>query len=246
MGKRTTASRTAAGARWLALFLLCSPVLASPSEGVDLPLRWQVRTDGWSGTLELKVESSGKISGTLQDRAVTGFLAGRRLVLRRAIGDHTEVWEGWLSGDSDSSELFVAGSVTVSDRDGGPVHPWYAVPEPGEVGPADPVVLAPEESAASGPADSPAADDPGYTRPPASGQERWDLSGVWLTSDGRIEIVQEGRSLSVVLPDGTRHEGRFTAIDMIVIGLRKGCCKGKLQHPDQISWSDGSVWRRGD
>ena len=134
MSRRPRAFRTVAGACWLSLVLLvlpCSPALASPSDGVDLPERWRVRTDGWSGTLELSVDPSGAVSGTLQDRTVTGFLAGRRLVLRRTIGGHTEVWDGWLPEDPGSSNLFVAGSVTV----GGRVHPWYAVPEPAVLSP---------------------------------------------------------------------------------------------------------------
>jgi hypothetical protein len=247
-------------------------VLASWSEGVDLPASWRVQADGWIGTLELSVEPSGRVSGTLQDRTVTGFLAGRRLVLRRTMGDRDEVWEGWLSEDAGSSELFIAGSVTLGD--GGLVRPWYAVPRPGtdrsdppvagpEADPSDSTVLAPEESAAAEPADvattavaapdkdvrpptEPAADDPGAIRLSASGWEGQDLSGTWLTSDGRVEILQQEGGLEVILPDGTRHSGRFTAIDTIVVGLRKGCCKGTLQDSDQISWSDGSNWRRAD
>lgn len=286
------ASLTAAGARWLFVFLFCTPVLASPPEDLDLPKRWQVQADGWSGTLELRVEPSGGVSGTLQDQTVSGFLAGRHLVLRRTMGDRDEVWEGWLSEDSRSSQLFVAGSVTVGD--GGPVHPWYAVPEPrtdlpdppvpesktgisdpavpeAETAPPDPAVPAPKESTASEPADVPttegstggmtsaaasAGEAPSPTEPPAgdqnpisppgSDQESTDLSGVWIASEGRAEIFQQGRDLEVVLPDGTRHQGRFTAIDTIVVGLRKGCCKGTLKDPDQISWSDMTVWRRAD
>jgi hypothetical protein len=288
------APRTVVGACWLSLLLLCSPALATASEATDLPARWQVRADGWSGTLELSIESSGRVSGTLQDRPVTGFLAGRRLVLHRTLDGRTEVWDGWLPEDLSASELFVAGSVTVGDR----IRPWYAVPDagvdtgsiatasPAAVVPSDPaprVVTAPRvdvpprsaepaaaapkektapaEHAAPEPVEAPAvaaataeeeppppagapADDPALQRPPASEWRGWDLTGVWITTEGRAKIEQDGRGLSVILADGTRHEGRFTATDTVVVGLRKGCCKGKIKDPYSITWSDGATWRR--
>jgi len=282
-------SRAAAGMCWLFLVLLCSPALASPSEAVDLAARWRVQADGWSGTLELQVEPSGRVYGTLQGRTVTGFVAGRRFVFRRTIGHQTEVWDGWLPEDPGSSSLFIAGTVTVGGRDGGRVRPWYGVPEPGPRAGDSPGKSAavraapePEKSAtpeparvsatsapvpagdAPPPADVPtrgaavpsgedvpppteaSAKDPGVIRPQASGPSGWDLSGIWITSDGRSEIFQQGRRLSIVLPDGTRHAGRFTGPDVVVVGLRKGCCKGDLQGPNMIQWSDGAVWQRAD
>jgi len=272
MIKKAMASRIAAGACWLSLILLCSSTLVSPLEADVLPTRWQVQADGWSGTLELSVEPSGAISGTLQDQTVTGFLAGRRLVLRRTIGDRAEVWEGWLAEDPEVSMLFIAGSVTIGDD--GSLHPWYAVPEP-KASPGDPApaVLSPVAGTPAEPAEDPApgaaaaaapgagatapgeeahpteeplASAPGVTRSQASDWVGPDVSGAWLAVDGRVEIVQEGPSLTVVLPDGTRHEGRFTAADTLVVGLRRGCCKGKLEGSGQVTWSDGTVWQRAD
>jgi hypothetical protein len=215
--------------------------------------------------LVLSVEPSGEISGTLQDRTVTGFLAGRRLVLRRTIGDGTEVWEGWLPEDPEASSLFVAGNMTSGI--GGPVHPWYAVPVPmadaGETMVPSPAAGTPAEprqvpatsaaaAAAAVPAvdvqsvEEPPASAPDVTRPRASDWTGADLSGIWVAPGGQIEFIQEGPSLVVVLPDGTRREGRFTAADTLVVGLRRGCCKGKLEPSGQIGWSDGTVWRRAD
>jgi hypothetical protein len=240
----------AAVACCLALPLLCYPALASQDEGVDLPARWQVQADGWTGTLTLNVDASGRVSGTLGDRPVTGFLSGRHLLFHRTGGGHEEVWQGWLPEGSAPPALFVAGSVTVGGSEGERVHPWYAVPEhPAAAG--DPTVLTQEEGADPEPpggAESsppePSLADPVVISPSAAPWDGPDISGAWLSPDGPVEILQQGRSLTVVLPGGTRHGGRFTATDTLVAGLAKGCCKGKLQRPDLIAWSDGSVWRR--
>jgi hypothetical protein len=239
------ASRTAAVASWLTLALLCVPAL----EGADLPARWQVRTDGWSGTLELTVEPSGRAVGTLQDQAVTGFLAGRRLVLHRTVGDRTEVWDGWLPEDSVSSGFFLAGSVTVGDRSGGRVHPWFAVPEAGGLAAASPAAPAARTPGAAAPADSPPARASGGgvpAAPTATAGSGWDLSGTWVCSEGQAQIIQQGRGLEVILPGGSQHSGRFTAMDTVVVGLRRGCCKGKIQGPHLIQWSDGAIWQRAN
>jgi len=258
-------SRIAAGACWLSLILLFSPVPASASQETDLPARWQVQADGWSGTLVLSIDPSGTISGTLQDRAVTGFLAGRRLVLHRATGDRTEVWDGWLPEASSSAGLFLAGSVTLGGPDGSRIHPWYAVPETdaapavaqepaadaGDPVPApEPAPLVTTGVAAAAteapPAAEPTAKAPEADRSPSSEPEPEGLSGIWLDYDNRIEIIQKGQNLSVLMPDGTRHEGRYTASDTFVVGLRRGCCKGQLERPDRIRWSDGTIWTRTD
>jgi len=50
--------------------------------------------------------------------------------------------------------------------------------------------------------------------------------------------------LTIVLADGSSHPGRMTGGSSLVVGLRQGCCNGKLEGPDLIVWSDGARWRR--
>ena len=66
-----------------------------------------------------------------------------------------------------------------------------------------------------------------------------------LIAEGTRDVYQ-GHPTTVLMPDGTRHEGRYTASDTFVVGLRRGCCKGHLERPDRIRWSDGTVWNRAD
>ena len=117
------AYRTGIGACWLLLALLCAPALAQGYDG-DLPSRWQLRADTWTGELTLSIGPTGRVSGILGGRTVSGVLSGRRLVLHRTVEGGTEVWDGWLPEVS-STGPFLAGSVAV----GGRVYPWYAVPE---------------------------------------------------------------------------------------------------------------------
>ena len=102
----------------------------------------------------------------------------------------------------------------------------------------------PEPGRAAEPAPPSEPTSPAF-RQSASDWKGWALlTGIWVSTEGRIEISQKGRSVSVFLPDGSEHAGRFTATDTLVVGLRKGCCKGVMQGPDIIRWSDGAVWRR--
>jgi hypothetical protein len=209
---------------------------ATAASEVDLPSHWSIHAGGPPGALDLVVEPSGEVSGQLLGQPVRGFIAGRHLVLHRSTGTRLEVWDGWLASGPDR---FIAGTITVHDGDATSIQPWYGRSEEGP----EPEVE-PDDSAgeAGGLPLSPA--EGGEARGAAPGAGRWDLSGLWNTSGGRAEISQDGRTLTVVLPDGTRQRGRFTAADTIVVGIRKGCCKGKVQGPDLISWSDGAVWRR--
>ena len=56
------AYRTGIGACWLLLALVWTPALAQRYEG-DLPARWQLRADTWTGELTLSIGPSGKVSG---------------------------------------------------------------------------------------------------------------------------------------------------------------------------------------
>jgi hypothetical protein len=257
MTARPVAGGIAAAACRIAVALVVFLSLVAPAAMAEMPARWQVRADDWSGTLELRVDPSGRVSGTLEGRTVTGFLAGRRIVLHRALEDRTEVWDGWLPENVGSPGAFLAGGVTVNGR----VLPWYALPEAGAPAaqsadrgvapapapvPATPADRPPPASASSGPGLVPA---PGATVAPTAlpadpGWGAWNLSGTWTTAAGRADVSQKGKTLLVVLADGTGHSGRFTATDTIVVGLRKGCCKGKIKGPGVIEWSDGAVWKR--
>ena len=62
----------------------------------------------------------------------------------------------------------------------------------------------------------------------------------------RMEIGQDGNRLTVITADGSLHSGRVTGESSLVVGLRKGCCNGKLESPDVIVWNDGARWQRTD
>jgi hypothetical protein len=224
---------------------LCSLVLGlgvvvAVTAADDWPTRWKVNGNGETGTLELTIDDEGVVTGQLFGQPVEGWVSGRHLVMRRDAGGGTEMWEGWLSGDGTGSAPIVAGTISVSKNGGSQVYPWFGTLESTA---AAPVVVAPAEAPSSAP---PVAESPeGSTAvtEPAGGP----LAGTWVSLTGeRIVIEQDGQRLTVTMPDGSSHSGRVTGDASLVVGLRKGCCNGKLDSPDIIIWSDGVRWDRTD
>jgi hypothetical protein len=203
------------------LMMLCATVGVSASD--DWPTRWQVNGNGEKGTFEFTIDDGGVLVGQLLYESVEGFVAGRHIVIRRNAGDRTELWEGWLSGENTGPNPIVAGSISVDEDGETRVYPWYGIPEISE-DPEAPV-----------------------NAPEAVAPEGGPLSGTWTSLTGqRMEIDQQGKRLTVVLPDGSSHSGRVTGESTLVVGLRKGCCNGTLESPDVIVWSDGARWQRSD
>jgi hypothetical protein len=236
----------------LGSLIFTSMILVAPSgasESVEWPTRWRVNGNGVTGSLEFTVDREGRLAGSLLNDSVEGFVSGRHLLIRRSANGRLEIWEGWLAdpraedpaATSDGSDRFVAGTYTITGSGQTTVHPWYGRPEPGESSAADSPATAdaplvahvPSPAEAASPAPSTASTDP--------------LSGTWTSITGeRAEIVQDGKSLTVVLADGSSHSGRMTGESGLVVGLRQGCCNGKLEGPNVIVWSDGARWQRAD
>ena len=186
------------------------------------PSHWQVNGNGVIGELEISIGESGTLTGRLFDDPVEGYVSGRHLVIRRVGSgdDRSEVWEGWLAQPTgDDSELIVAGTIKVSEGDRTKVYPWFGTQS--------------RLSSASG-----------ASEPETDGAGR--LSGHWTAAGGTVEIIQDGKNLTVILADGSSYAGRMTGEESFIVGLRKGCCNGELDGPDVISWSDGARWRRSD
>jgi hypothetical protein len=220
--------------------MVTSPVGAASDRW---PTEWRVNGNGVTGTLELAIGQTGALTGRLYGEAVEGYVSGRHVVIRRTVGEEgrSEVWEGWLAQPSgEGSELIVAGTITISEGDRTQVYPWFGT----RSSPAPPPVATPPvadvESVPAPPPLVPAAEPV----PAQATGER--LSGKWLATEGTVEIVQDGKLLTVVMPGGSSHSGRVTGGDTLIVGLRKGCCNGKLEGPDVISWGDGSRWKRAD
>jgi hypothetical protein len=205
------------------------------SAGADLegwPHVWDVNGNGESGKLELSLHDDGTLRGRLLDERAEGFLAGRHLLLRRFTKGGVEVWEGWLAGGT----WLLAGTFSISRGGATHVYPWYATAE--NAGPTHAPSPSPEpDGAATRPA------DPVPPAPAGAGR----LAGTWTSLTGeRFEIRHDGQELTVTLADGTSRAGRMTGSSTLVVGLREGCCNGKLEDTDTIVWSDGARWLRGD
>lgn len=231
------------------LFLM-STILAAASgasETVEWPTRWMVNGNGVTGILEFTVDREGRLAGSLLDAPVEGFVSGRHLLIRRSANGRLEVWEGWLAAPraeeqpatSDGSDRFVAGTYTIAGSGLTTVHPWYGRPETNEAAADSPATAPPSVVHAPSPVED--------VSPAPSTASTGPLSGAWTSITGeRAEIVQEGKSLTVVLADGSSHSGRMTSESGLVVGLRQGCCNGKLEGPNVIVWSDGARWQRAD
>jgi hypothetical protein len=210
------------------------------AEPREWPTRWNVNGNGATGHLEFSIRDDGSLEGRLLGQSIEGYVSGRHLFMRRVIDDRTEVWEGWLgrpgprrSPDGEASSNLIAGTISVDEAGRTLVYPWFATPDSG--------------SPTSSPAESPIIVAPAPTA--AAGSEKPDggpLSGFWSAAEGRVEIIQDGNRLTVILPDAAERSGRMTGVDTLVVGLRKGCCNGNLDGPDVIIWSDGARWRRTD
>jgi len=218
------------------------------------PAAWTVVTDGQELRLELTVDGAGKVTGTLGQESVEGFLAGDRLVVTRPAADGMEIWSG-LRGAGPDGAAFLAGTV---DRDG-ELRPWYGVPDHGtaSVDPASRTVVmqteppvpaevspAPVRTPLPIAAPSPPAAEERSEKPSTGGD--LTLDGPWSTPTGTATIRQDGRRLEVVDAAGGVTDGRMTGETTFVVGLRVGCCRGELTGPGMIRWEDGTVWLRVD
>ncbi len=224
---------------------------------------WNVNLDGTSGLLHLVAAPGGRLEGTLLGAPVTGTLTGRRIVLLRGSGKGQEIWEGWVGTTvppgADAAPM--AGSATIPGR-GLPV-PWFATPQPADHRPPSPtptawerppvtlppsVTTSPESGVpATAPPPGPAPQEPAAASPaplpPGGGPA---VGGVWSTPDGPLEIIQDGRMLTFVLPD-RRVSGRIIGPDTLIGGFGPGCCKGRLKDGGSIIvWDNGISWYRED
>jgi hypothetical protein len=225
--------------------LVPPPAFAGNAPSGDWPTRWQVNGNGETGVLEFSIGENGALSGRLLNRPVAGYVSGRHLILRRSFDERTEVWDGWLGQpreaadieDAASSQTIVAGTISVSEAGQTQVYPWFGTSQSLSSG-----------SASSSPAAAVLAVTPpaAFDSPAAGTPDAGPLSGFWSGTEGRFEVVQDGNRLTVILPDESSRSGRMTGTDSLVVGLRKGCCNGKLDGPDVIVWSDGARWQRSD
>lgn len=248
---------------WRTVLLVALSVVAASlvavgavTQEVDTTVRFAVNGNGVTGELSYSVSGDGSVEATLLGAPAHGLLAGRHLVLRRHAGGRDELWDGWLSDSESSGPKMVAGTVTVTDGKSVTVLPWFGQ-APGEqtVAPAEPVAAgarpveaSPVESASTSSAPRLLPDSVGAASPrtnPSGSATPWSLAGRWSTPRGVATVNVDGSRLSVTLPDGRSVSGRLTGPASLVLGLGVGCCKGDLEGPDQISWSDGTVWYRG-
>ena len=196
------------------------------------PPHWQVNGNGITGTLEISIGEGGALTGRLLGEAIEGYVSGRHMVIRRTgtDEDRSEVWDGWLGQpDADSIDPIVAGTITVFEGERTHVYPWFGT-------------LATATSVPD--AVTPAADTAAAAVQPTPTGGR--LSGYWSAAEGKMEILQDGKMLTVILPDGSSISGRMTGVDTLIVGLRNGCCNGKLAGANAIDWNDGSRWLRAD
>ena len=231
-----------------------------PAAAGDWPASWRAVADGRALTMEIAVEASGEVHGTLDGAPVDGLVAGDRLLLTRTDAGRTEVWSA-LRGTAPGGESFLSGTVD----SGGVVSPWYALPTAGAAE-AVPIEPAPQRFPAPEPTPDPAAEAvatpllrtptvaPTRTpvavperRPPVPDrQDQLSLGGRWSTPTGEVTIFQEGSRLEVVDPSGEAKSGRMTGETSFVVGLRVGCCRGELTGPGMIRWEDDTVWVRAE
>ncbi len=243
------------------VFLLAIAGLAVA--GDDAGHTWDVNLDGTVGRLHLAAAPGGRLEGTLLGAPVTGALTGRRIVLLRSSGKGQEIWEGWVGTTvppgADAAPM--AGSATIPGRDV-PV-PWFATPQPAGHEPPPPFPAASESSPVALPPPVTTSREPGVraTAPPAGPPPQEPpaaspvppppgggptVGGVWNTPDGPLEIIQNGRALTFVLPD-RRVSGRIIGPDALIGGFGPGCCKGRLRDGGTIIvWDNGISWYRED
>jgi len=235
---------------------------------------WQVEANGAKGTLDLSVEPAGKISGTLFEIPVEGWLVGRHLVLVREGGGGQETWEAWLATPENvhgDGQPILAGTF-LRPGEGAPL-PWFGTSRPQVAGsetalssPPPPEATQwehrPENSDEAAPgsltvplstAAMPQAERPTpektpplqpSTAPPHLPSGQPALAGTWETPDGPLMIRQEGSSLVFSLPD-REVSGRLTGPDSLIGGFGPGCCKGHLEQEFAvIVWDNGVHWYR--
>jgi hypothetical protein len=252
------------------LAVAMSPAIAASSG--EWPTRWQVNANGVTGILEFTIEEDSSLIGRLLDGYVEGYVSGRHLFIRRTSATQSEVWEGWLGkprpGEMMSeSSVIVAGTISVDEDGKTVVYPWFGRPEReasvSTVTPPPPVSPPPSSTSPPPKPSAESATTSGRAEKPKSAPEPepvvveetpfepaptdGPLTGTWrTTTGGPARILQDGKKLTVTLSDGSLHSGRLTGDSTLVVGLRTGCCNGKLESPDVILWSDGSRWQRGD
>lgn len=227
--------------RWLLAVILAAGLPAAAAD-VELPHRWQVRTAGTTGTLEVHVTGDGRLDATLLGAPAEGLLTGDVLVLRRRLGTDVELWQARIGRPADGP-AFLAGSVT----DGARVSPFYAVATADEPSAVATPVNAGEAPTAQPPTTAAAPAIPTPRPVPAAEARAWTgFDGPWRAPTGVVDVSRDGRSVEVVMPDGTVHQGRMTGDTTFVVGLGVACCKGELEGPDTVRWENGEVWRRAE
>ncbi len=230
----------------------------SPAGGMTH--HWLVNLDGTEGELSLRAAEDGRLEGTLLGTPVLGTLTGRRVILLREAPGGAEVWEGWIGTTvpAGADAALMAGSASVPGQ-ASPV-PWFAVPVavPGgapagspprgtpPAGPPPAASTAAPSGVSPSPTPGPAREFRVAARPtPVPGTRPW-VGGTWDTPDGPLEILQEGKALTFVLPD-RKVTGRITGADSLIGGFGPGCCKGRIRDAGSvIAWDNGVTWTRAD
>lgn len=235
--------------------VLCTTAL----QGADLDGVWLVH-DGRQDptTLSLTIDSDGSVHATLADIQLAGALTGDQLTLHATTPNGPEVWMGWPAVEG-GDPIHLAGVV---HRPDGTARGWYAVrpdrakaaagtrpasvPLPATVTAAEPrpeTEQEPEPAPATQPTPQ-VAPAPQPTPRQATTTVGTGFEGLWQGAFATYTIARDGSSLTVTGSDGTTANGRVTGPQTLVVGLRKGCCKGAVTKPGMIVWQDDTVWRR--
>ncbi len=210
------------------------PALASAHD--PWPQRWLVTFEGGTGLLEIHSVTADHVDATILGAPAVGWLADDVLVLRRDLDSGSELWQAHIGRRIDQPP-FLAGTIS-RDRT---VAPFYAVAVAAQQH------LAPPPTTESNPRPTPAlvAVPPAQPTPqPQRSTELTGFDGPWLAPEGKAVVRREGRSIEVIMPDGSSHQGRMTGEATFVVGLGVACCKGELEGPDTVRWENGKLWRR--
>ncbi|MEN8165193.1 MAG: hypothetical protein ABFS37_13770 [Acidobacteriota bacterium] len=229
----------------LALLIGIAPCMAAG----EMPYSWFINANGQEGTLEIATGPGGRVTGTLLEQSVEGWLAGRHLVLARQGAGGQEIWKAWIATPSQegSDQPVIAGTFVRPAADG-PL-PWFGVGRSVDERDQNAPTVLPTVPQAP-PLPTPAASSPPSSNTPTTPATLYleggqpSLAGTWSTPDGPLEIRQEGSRLTLVLPD-REVSGRLTGPDSLIVGFAPGCCKGKLEQGFTIiAWDNGSRWSR--
>ncbi len=224
----------------IALLVLAAALFdVATTAASELPGQWQVTGDGLEGQLLVLDETQGRIEATLLARPAVGLRIGAVVVFQREVDGVAELWQGRL-GHRPDGLAFLSGTIS----SGSAVTPFFAVEIPRLAAPhPTPSTIGHEGTPAPTPEPVSAPVVPLVPAP----QPVWSgFEGPWSTPDGAVMVVRDGSSIEVTMPDGSACEGRMTGDTTFVVGLRVACCRGELEGPDTIRWSDTTVWRRAE